>query len=73
MVLFMHIFAIGFQKVVSGGRWSGLCLFLQFGCQNLWYAQEADGLVYAYILIWVVKNCGRSATGFEGVSLGFYI
>ena len=35
--------------------------------------QEADGLVYAYILIWVAKNCGRSATGFEGVFLGFYI
>ena len=35
--------------------------------------QEADGLVYAYILIWVAKSCGRSATGFEGVFLGFYI
>ena len=35
--------------------------------------QEADGLVYAYIFIWVVKNCGRSVTGFEGVFLGFYI
>ena len=37
------------------------------------YTQEADGLVYAYILIWVAKSCGRSATGFEGVFLGFYI
>ena len=37
------------------------------------HTQEADGLVYAYILIWVAKNCGRSATGFEGVFLGFYI
>ena len=35
--------------------------------------QEADGLVYAYILIWVSKSFGRSATGFEGVFLGFYI
>ena len=35
--------------------------------------QEADGLVHAYILIWVAKNCGRSATDFEGVFLGFYI
>ena len=39
----------------------------------LWDTQEADGLVYAYILIWVAKNWGRSATGFEGVFLGFYI
>ena len=37
------------------------------------YTQEADGLVYAYILIWVAKNCGRSATGFEGVFVGFYM
>ena len=35
--------------------------------------QEADGLVYAYILIWVAKSCGRRSTGFEGVFLDFYI
>ena len=35
--------------------------------------QEADGLVYAYILIWVAKSCGMRSTGFEGVFLDFYI
>ena len=33
--------------------------------------QEADGLVYAYILIWVAKSCGRRSTGFEGGFLDF--
>ena len=45
--------------------------------QMVWYrpiiTQEADGLVYAYILIWVAKSCGRRSTGFEGVFLDFYI
>ena len=40
---------------------------------DILYTQEADGLVYAYILIWVAKSCGRRSTGFEGVFLDFYI